>query len=144
GDAAAAGEAAGERQRPQPRGPQPEASSSGTTAWTSATDSDEEGGSARHAPRRDSARSLPRSTGVAAPQHPPTHVPAPSHVQRQFEGAVDEHGVPKALPVQSATHVAAASAGVGATIEVTRGSRRAAPSPALFTSSRRVSGFLPA
>jgi hypothetical protein len=35
-------------------------------------------------------------------------LPAPSQVQKQLAGAVEEQGVPNALPVQSATQVAAA------------------------------------
>jgi len=46
-------------------------------------------------------------------------------------------GVPSGLPVQALTHVAAASAGVGATTDATAGRRMAAPMPTRRTTSRR-------
>ena len=47
------------------------------------------------------------------------------------------HGVPKGIALQTVTQVAAASAGVGATIEVTRGRSAASPTPIRRIISRR-------
>ena len=48
------------------------------------------------------------------------------------------HGVPGVFPAQLVTHVAAASAGVGATMDATAGSRIAAARPTRRATSRRL------
>ncbi len=94
-----------------------------------------------HLPRSSAPAEASESAVMGKPdsvKHNRSHRQEPPKQKLPQVGWV--HGVPSDSPVQSNTQVAAASAGVGATMEVTKGKRTVSPptKPNFRTNSRRA------